>query len=61
MIDRISILKVSISVTDVDRDRKTEEVERTNAFKELVDGSTGDTNKLCMLFFCPVICIINML
>jgi len=49
VIDTISIFKVSISVTDVDRDRKTEEVERTNAFKELVDGSTGDTNKLCML------------
>ena len=49
MIDRISIFKVSMAVTDVDQDRKTEEVERTNAFKELVDGSTGDTNKLCML------------
>ena len=50
MIDTISIFKVSISVTDVDRDRKTEEVKRTNALKELVDGSAGDTNKLCMFF-----------
>ena len=50
MIDRISIFKVSISMMDVDRDQKTEEVERTNAFKEIEDGSTGDTNKLCMLF-----------
>ena len=45
MIDRISIFKVSMAVTDVDRDRKTEEVESTNAFKELVNGSTytGET------------------
>ena len=50
MIDRISIFKVSMAVMDEDGDsRKTEEVERTNAIKELVDGSMGDINKLCML------------
>ena len=50
MIDRLSIFKVSMAEMDVDRDsQRTEEVERTNAFKELLDGSTGDTNKLCML------------
>ena len=46
---------------DLDRDfQKTEEVERTNANKELVDGTTG-IEISCACFACPVICMVNML